>query len=63
MEDIVAIKIKDKIKGEGAFITWGRLYHPVDPTELFEVIKVHFERWGIKRVRINRIMLFINGNI
>jgi len=47
MEDIVGIKIKDKIKGEGALITWGRLFDPVDETELLDVIKAHVARWGI----------------
>ena len=47
MEDIVGIKIKDKKNGEGAFITWGRLFHPVDDKELLEVVKKQFPRWGI----------------
>jgi hypothetical protein len=47
MEDIVGIKIKDKKCGEGAFITWGRLFHVIDDKELLEVIKKHMGRWGI----------------
>lgn len=47
MEDIVGIKIKDKIRGVGALITWGRLFDAVDETELLEVVKKHVSKWGI----------------
>jgi len=47
MEDIVGIKIIDKKKGEAAFITWGRLFDTIDDTELLNVVKKHFSRWGI----------------
>lgn len=48
MEDIVGIKIKDKIRGSGALITWGRLFDTVDEAELLGVVKKHLTRWGIE---------------
>jgi len=47
MEDIVGIKFKDKIRGEGALITWGRLFDRVDSTELLEVVKPHLSSFGV----------------
>lgn len=47
MEDIVGIRIKDSIKGEGAFITWGRLFDAVDDTKLLNIIKDQASLWGI----------------
>lgn len=52
MEDIVGIKIKDKIKGEGALITWGRLFDAVDETELLNVVKKHLPIWGINDLEL-----------
>ena len=46
MDDIVAIKVKDKEYGEGGFITWGRIFHTIDDKELLEVIKKYYSRWG-----------------
>ena len=50
MEDIVGIKIKDKIFGQVSFITWGRIFHPVDPQLLLDNVIRHTPKFGIKNV-------------
>ncbi|HEX3549994.1 MAG TPA: hypothetical protein VHT53_06435 [Candidatus Elarobacter sp.] len=39
MEAVVAVIIRDSERGETALLTWGRLYHPVDPSELLATIR------------------------
>jgi len=51
MEDIIAITVKDRIRGRGAFITWGRVFDPVDT----DVLKERFataikKRYGFHNV-------------
>ena len=50
MENIVGIKVKDKIQGEGAFITWGRLFGTIDEEELLNIVKQHLPKWGISHL-------------
>lgn len=47
MENIVGIKFVDKQRGEGAVITWGRLFDSVDDTELLEVVKKKLPSFGV----------------
>lgn len=48
MEDIVAIKVFVKRKTY-YFLTWGRIFHPVDPTQLLEVIKPHLKSYDLEK--------------
>lgn len=48
MEHLVGIKVRDKIFGEVAFMTWGRIFHPVDPQTLLETVTKHLGKFGIK---------------
>ena len=50
MEDIVGIKFIDKIEGEGAVITWGRIFDNLDDKELLEVVKKRLIRFGAKNI-------------
>lgn len=50
MEDVVAIKFIDKDRGEGAFITWGRLFDVVDDHQLLQVVKRNLPFFGIYNV-------------
>jgi len=34
MEDVVAVRFRDAERGEACILTWGRVFDPVDPTEL-----------------------------
>src|SRR3990167_1931720 len=50
MEDIVGIKFLDKIQGEGAVITWGRIFDNLDDKELLNVVKNRLVRFGAKDI-------------
>ncbi len=50
MEHLVGIKVKDKIFGNVGFITWGRVFHPVDPQPLLNVIIKYAPKFGISNV-------------
>jgi len=47
MDDIVGIKFIDKKMGEGAVITWGRLFDSVDADELLDVVKKKLPNFGV----------------
>ena len=47
MEDLIGIKVKDKILGEVGLITWGRIFRSVDESKLLEVIKNNLSQFGI----------------
>ncbi len=47
MDDIVAIKVSVKRKNY-YFLTWGRIFHPVDSTQLLEVIKPHLKSYALE---------------
>lgn len=51
MDDIVGIKFFDKNKGEGAIITWGRLFHPVSDKILLEVVKKKLPDFGVHNLK------------
>ncbi len=36
MDDVVGVRIVDRVKGERGALCWGRLFDPVDPSELLE---------------------------
>lgn len=52
MEDLIAFRV---VNGRGRsyyFITWGRIFDPVDPSSLFTVVRPHLTKFqGIDRVR------------
>ena len=50
MEHIVGIKIRDKIIGTVGFITWGRIFHPVDSEELLTIVTQHAPKFGISHI-------------
>jgi hypothetical protein len=39
LEDVVGIKVRDKNNGLFGFMTWGRLWDPVDDTELLRAVR------------------------
>ncbi|MDP3787699.1 MAG: hypothetical protein Q8Q60_00095 [Candidatus Chromulinivorax sp.] len=47
MEDIVGIKFVDAKRGEGAVITWGRLFHVISDKILLEVVKKVLPKFGV----------------
>jgi hypothetical protein len=36
MEDVVAVKLLDRKRGDWALLTWGRVYDRVDPQPLLD---------------------------
>ena len=38
MEDVAAVKVTDRVRGDYAFLTWGRAFDRVDPTDLIAAI-------------------------
>ena len=48
MDDVVAIKINNGSEEVAAFLTWGRIFHPTDPTLLKETIGGHLVQFGLK---------------
>ncbi len=47
MENVVGIKFIDKKRGEGAVITWGRLFDTVNADELLKVITKKLPDFGV----------------
>lgn len=50
MEHIVGIKGKDTILGQAGFITWGRIFHPVDPQPLLDAVMKHIATFGLRNI-------------
>ena len=50
MEDIIAIKVLDKKKGEAAFLTWGRVFDRVDPAHIEKVLTRFLPKYGLNDV-------------
>lgn len=46
MEDIIGIKVVVKKVGEVGFITWGRIFHPVDTVPICSIIKKYASKCG-----------------
>lgn len=47
MDNIVAIKITDKVGKPHYLLTWGRIFDAVDPQSLFEVLQPHLVSFGL----------------
>jgi hypothetical protein len=47
MEDIVGIKFFDKKRGEGAAITWGRLFDVISDKKLLAVVRQALLKFGV----------------
>jgi hypothetical protein len=47
MEEIVAVKVRDSRGRKHYFLTWGRVFDPVDPKPLISVIRGHLHTFGI----------------
>src|SRR5690349_11339819 len=39
MNDVVAIKVRDLQRGNGYFLTWGRVFSTVDPKPLLKAVR------------------------
>jgi hypothetical protein len=39
MEDVVAVKLRDRKRGEWALVTWGRVYDAVDEKPLLDALR------------------------
>jgi hypothetical protein len=50
MEDIVGIHVRDREKGLVGFMTWGRLFHRTDPTELERIVSKDLPTFGLNQV-------------
>ncbi len=50
MEDIIAIKVLDKKKGEAAFLTWGRVLDRVDPAPMEKMLAKFLPKYGLNNV-------------
>ncbi len=48
MEDIVAIKVTSS-REAGAFLTWGRIFDTIHPSELLEIIEKNLNRYAFDR--------------
>lgn len=51
MEDIVAIKVVEESGRDHFFLTWGRIFDPVDPESLLAVVRPKLPRWGVHKAR------------
>jgi hypothetical protein len=49
MDDVVGIKVRDAKRGWVGFMTWGRLWDPVDDTELLKAVRAHLHTFGIEQ--------------
>lgn len=50
MENIVGIKFVDRVEGEGAVITWGRIFDVIDDTELLKVVSCKLVDYGVENL-------------
>lgn len=50
MEDIVALKIRDKIAGTFFVLTWGRTFDPVRPEPLISAVETALSKRGINQI-------------
>jgi hypothetical protein len=47
MEDIVGVRVVDRERGEFGFITWGRVFGPVEEAKLAAAVRISAERCGL----------------
>lgn len=50
MEYVSAVKFADQERGDFAFLTWGRVFDAVDPSELLAALKRLLPSMGFRRV-------------
>jgi hypothetical protein len=48
MDDVIAIRVIEENGGSVAFLTWGRLFDPVDPSEILEAAEKSLSTFGIR---------------
>ncbi|HEV3102667.1 MAG TPA: hypothetical protein VG426_10070 [Candidatus Dormibacteraeota bacterium] len=48
MEDLVALRVRLKDGGVRYFLTWGRLFDPVDPKPLEAVVKANLGKFALQ---------------
>lgn len=47
MEHIIGITVKDRVKGNAAFLTWGRVFGRTESEKLLNIIKTHLDTFNI----------------
>jgi hypothetical protein len=52
MEDVVGIKVRDAKRGWVGFMTWGRLWDPIDDAELLSAIRAHLHTFGVEQPEV-----------
>lgn len=52
MEDVVGILVNDKKRGQIAFLTWGRVFDPVDSKPLVRAVASGLSKFGIENATI-----------
>jgi hypothetical protein len=55
MEEVVAVRFRDASRGEACIFTWGRVFDPVDPTELLAALARVLPTHGYRDVTELRI--------
>ena len=55
MEEVVAIKVLDGKRRPHFFLTWGRVFDPVDPEPLLSAVRERLRQFGIHAVRSVRV--------
>ncbi len=55
MEDLVGIKVVDRVKGECGLITWGRLFGAVDEDALAQAVRPHLGKCGLRDVDLVQV--------
>jgi hypothetical protein len=52
VEDINGVRVRDAKRGWVGFVTYGRLWDPVDPSNELRVISAHFSTFGIEALEV-----------
>jgi hypothetical protein len=47
MEDVIAVRVRLRRGGSRYFMTWGRLFDPVDPAQLEAVVREHLGKFDL----------------
>lgn len=55
MNDIIAVKVKDKTNKIHYFLTWGRIFDNVNNSETIKVLKPRLTKFGIKNIESIKI--------
>ena len=51
MEDLVAIRVTDEVGKLHYFMTWGRVFGPIDQAPLLQAVGSHLAVFGLKNFR------------